>query len=84
MRSFIHLAERVSVSEIGGYADVVLDACCQNVASDDSLWHMVVEMSVLLVTLTQQSNPRSSWYGFFCIHFAYCFNVPYYTSPKRN
>ncbi|KAK4485292.1 hypothetical protein RD792_007926 [Penstemon davidsonii] len=62
MISFICLAKKVKASEIGGYADVILDACCQNVASDDEIWHYVVEMSVLLVTLTQQSNPRSSWY----------------------
>ncbi|KAI3458603.1 hypothetical protein Pfo_015266 [Paulownia fortunei] len=62
MISFIYLAKNVNAAEIGGYADVILDACCQNVASDDEIWQYVVEMSVLLVTLTQQSNPRSSWY----------------------
>ncbi|GFP87646.1 uncharacterized protein at2g39910 [Phtheirospermum japonicum] len=62
MISFIYLAKRINASDIGGYADVMLDACCQNIASDDEIWHFVVEMSVLLVALTQQSNPRSSWY----------------------
>ncbi|KAL0317115.1 UNVERIFIED_CONTAM: hypothetical protein Sangu_2125800 [Sesamum angustifolium] len=62
MISFIYLAKNVNAEEIGGYADVILDACCQNIASDDEIWHYVVEMSVLLVTLTQQRNPRSSWY----------------------
>ncbi|KAK4385369.1 hypothetical protein Sango_2660900 [Sesamum angolense] len=62
MISFIYLAKNVKAEEIGGYADVILDACCQNIASDDEIWHYVVEMSVLLVTLTQQRNPRSSWY----------------------
>ncbi|KAL3647345.1 hypothetical protein CASFOL_008313 [Castilleja foliolosa] len=62
MISFIYLAKRINASDLGGYADVILDACCQNIASDDEIWHFVVEMSVLLVTLTQQSNPRSSWY----------------------
>ncbi|KAG8380783.1 hypothetical protein BUALT_Bualt06G0051900 [Buddleja alternifolia] len=62
MISFIYLAKNVNAAEIGGYTDVILDACCQNIACDDEIWHYVVEMSVLLVTLTQQSNPRSSWY----------------------
>ncbi|KAL0303810.1 UNVERIFIED_CONTAM: hypothetical protein Sradi_6249100 [Sesamum radiatum] len=62
MISFIYLAKNVNAEEIGGYADVILDACCQNIASDDEIWHYVVEMSVLLVTLTQPRNPRSSWY----------------------
>ncbi|KAL1535551.1 hypothetical protein AAHA92_28315 [Salvia divinorum] len=61
MISFIHLAKTANASEIGGYADVVLDACCQNIASDDEIWHYVVEMSVLLIALLQKSNPRSSW-----------------------
>ncbi|GER34956.1 ARM repeat superfamily protein [Striga asiatica] len=62
MLSFIYLAKHVDAADIGGYADVILDACCQNIASDDEIWHYVVEMSVLLVTLTQQTNPRSTWY----------------------
>ncbi|KAK6135813.1 hypothetical protein DH2020_030421 [Rehmannia glutinosa] len=62
MISFIYIAKNVTAAQIGGYADVILDACCQNIASDDEIWQYVVEMSVLLVTLTQQSNPRSSWY----------------------
>lgn len=62
MISFIYLAKNVKAAEVGGYADVILDACCQNIASDDEIWHYVVEMSVLLVNLTQKSNPRSSWY----------------------
>ncbi|XP_073288412.1 uncharacterized protein At2g39910 isoform X2 [Primulina huaijiensis] len=62
MISFIHLAKNVNAAEIGGYTDVLLDACCQNVACDDEIWHYLVEMSVLLVTLTQRSNPRSLWF----------------------
>ncbi|XP_047961924.1 uncharacterized protein At2g39910 [Salvia hispanica] len=61
MISFIHLAKTVNAAEIGGYADVVLDACCQNIASDDEIWQYVVEMSVLLIALLQKNNPRSSW-----------------------
>ncbi|XP_051143564.1 uncharacterized protein At2g39910 [Andrographis paniculata] len=62
MISFICLGKNVSAAEIGGYADAILDACCQNIACDDEIWQYVVEMSVLLVTLTQQCNPRSPWY----------------------
>lgn len=61
MISFIHLGKNVNAADIGGYGDAILDACCQNIASEDEIWHYVVEMSVLLVTLTQQNNPRSSW-----------------------
>lgn len=62
MISFIHLAKNVNSAELGWYQDVILDACCQNVASSDEIWEYVVEMSVLLVACTQKSNPRSSWY----------------------
>ncbi|KAH6762738.1 ARM repeat superfamily protein [Perilla frutescens var. hirtella] len=62
MISFIHLARNANAEEIGGYADAILDACCQNIASDDDIWHYVVEMSVLLVALILKSNPHSSWY----------------------
>lgn len=61
MISFIHLAKNVNPTEFGLYEDVILDACCQNVASTDEIWDYVVEMSVLLVTCLQPSNPRSSW-----------------------
>lgn len=67
MISFIHLAKNANAAQIGGYADAILDACIQNIASDDEIWHYVVEMSVLLITLTQQSNPRSSWYWFYMV-----------------
>lgn len=59
---FIHLAKNVNVVDLSLYEDVILDACCQNIASADEIWHLVVEMSVLLVTSTQRSNCRSSWY----------------------
>lgn len=59
---FIHLARNVNAAELGWYEDAILDACCQNIASSDELWHHVVEMSVLMVTYTQKGNPRSSWY----------------------
>lgn len=62
MITFIHLAKHVKAAEFSLYEDVILDACCQNIASDDEIWEYVVEMSVLLVTSTQQNNPRSSWY----------------------
>ncbi|XVF24022.1 hypothetical protein REPUB_Repub13aG0091000 [Reevesia pubescens] len=62
MISFIHIAKNVEAAELGWYGDVILDACCQNIASDDEIWQYVVEMSVLLVTCIQRDNPRSSWY----------------------
>ncbi|KAK4773416.1 hypothetical protein SAY87_028435 [Trapa incisa] len=62
MISFTHLARNVNPAEITWYEDVIMDACCQNIASDDEIWYQVVEMSVLLVSFTQQSNPRSPWY----------------------
>ncbi|XP_071715481.1 uncharacterized protein At2g39910 isoform X2 [Rutidosis leptorrhynchoides] len=62
MITFIHLAKRVSPDDFSFYGDVILDACCQNIASSDEIWELVVEMSVLLVTSIQQNNPRSSWY----------------------
>ncbi|CAH9099956.1 unnamed protein product [Cuscuta europaea] len=63
MISFIHLSKNANASEIGWYEDVILDACCQNIAcSDDEIWQYVVEMSVLMSTSTQKSNPRSIWY----------------------
>ncbi|CAI0411051.1 unnamed protein product [Linum tenue] len=34
----------------------------ENIASADEIWHLVVEMSVLLVSSIHQSNPRSHWY----------------------
>lgn len=62
MITFIHLAKHVKSSEFSLYEDVILDACCQNIASSDEIWEHVVEMSVLLVTSTQQNNPRSQWF----------------------
>lgn len=62
MICFIHLAKNVNAAELGCYEDVILDTCCQNIASSDEIWHLVVEMSVLLVTRTQRNNPRSSWF----------------------
>ncbi|KAG8644976.1 hypothetical protein MANES_10G018500v8 [Manihot esculenta] len=62
MISFIHLAKNLNAAEFGVYEDVILDACCQNIASADEIWYQVVEMSVLLVTCIQQSNPRSPWF----------------------
>ncbi|KAG2309367.1 hypothetical protein Bca52824_029115 [Brassica carinata] len=59
MITLIHLAKNVS---FGLYGDVVLDACCQNIASDDEIWNHVVELSVLLVTKLHPDNPRSLWY----------------------
>ncbi|KAK9283603.1 hypothetical protein L1049_011853 [Liquidambar formosana] len=62
MISFIHLAKNVNTTELGWYEDVILDTCCQNIASTDEIWHHVVEMSIILVTCTQRSNPRSPWF----------------------
>ncbi|XVF83855.1 hypothetical protein PTKIN_Ptkin16aG0526900 [Pterospermum kingtungense] len=62
MISFINVAKNVKAAELGGYGDVILDACCQNIASADEIWQYVVEMSVLLVTLLQKDNPRSLWF----------------------
>nr|GEV76895.1 hypothetical protein [Tanacetum cinerariifolium] len=62
MITFIHLAKHVKAAEFNLYEDVILDVCCQNIASDDEIWEYVVEMSVLLVTSTQQNNSHSSWY----------------------
>jgi hypothetical protein len=61
MISFTHLAKNVNAAELSRYEDVILDACCQNIASDDEIWFHVVEMSVLLVTCIQRSDPRSPW-----------------------
>lgn len=61
MIGFTHLAKNVNAAELGWYEDPILDACCQNIASDDDIWPHVVEMSVLLVTSTQRNNPRSPW-----------------------
>ncbi|KAL6603219.1 hypothetical protein ACP70R_043580 [Stipagrostis hirtigluma subsp. patula] len=62
MASFIHIAKNVKVTELSLYEDAILDACCHNIPADDELWYRVVEVSVLLLTCTQRSNPRSPWY----------------------
>ena len=62
MISFTHLAKNVDTTELGGYADVILDAFCQNIAASDEIWCLVVETSVVLVTCVQRNNPRSPWY----------------------
>lgn len=70
MLSFIHVAKNVKAEELCWFGDVILDACCQNIASADEIWQYVVEMSVLLVTCLQRDNPRSSWYTcFLCIFY---------------
>lgn len=65
MISFIHLAKNVTAAEFGLYGDVILDACCHNIASNDDIWLHVVEMTILLVTSIQRNNPRSPWYTCF-------------------
>ncbi|XVE69341.1 hypothetical protein DITRI_Ditri09bG0145000 [Diplodiscus trichospermus] len=60
--SFIHLAKNVKAAELDWYGDVILDACCQNIASADEIWQYVVEMSVLLITCIQRENPRCTWF----------------------
>ncbi|XP_044960312.1 uncharacterized protein At2g39910 [Hordeum vulgare subsp. vulgare] len=62
MISFMHIAKNVKVTELSLYEDAILDACCHNIPADDELWYRVVEVSVLLLTCTQRSNPRSPWY----------------------
>ncbi|XP_050211030.1 uncharacterized protein At2g39910 [Mercurialis annua] len=62
MISFVHLARNVHATELSWYEDVILDACCQNIASADEIWHHVVEMSVIIVTHIHRSNPRSPWF----------------------
>lgn len=70
MVSFMHLGKNVDAAELGGFEDVILDACCQNIASDDEIWHYVVEASITLMSLTHKSNPRSPWYiDLFPSHF---------------
>ncbi|KAF7103445.1 LOW QUALITY PROTEIN: hypothetical protein CFC21_104434 [Triticum aestivum] len=62
MISFMHIAKNVKVADLSLYEDAILDACCHNIPADDELWYRVVEVSVLLLTCTQRSNPRSPWY----------------------
>ncbi|XP_021732408.1 uncharacterized protein At2g39910-like [Chenopodium quinoa] len=62
MISFIHVAKNVNTADLGGYGDVILDACCHNIVSDDEIWHLAVEMSVRFVTCLQRNNPRSPWF----------------------
>ncbi|KAI4299464.1 hypothetical protein L6164_032924 [Bauhinia variegata] len=62
MISFTHLGRNMDTAEFGCYKDVILDACCQNIASSDEIWPHVIEASVVLVTRTQRSNPRSPWF----------------------
>ncbi|XP_045803042.1 uncharacterized protein At2g39910 [Trifolium pratense] len=62
MISFMHLGKNVDAAELGGFEDVILDACCQNIASDDEIWHCVIEASITLMSLTHKSNPRSPWF----------------------
>ncbi|XP_047336301.1 uncharacterized protein At2g39910 [Impatiens glandulifera] len=62
MMSFIHVAKNVNASDINWYEDAILDACLQNITSADEIWHLVVEMSVVILTSIHQNNPRSSWF----------------------
>ncbi|KAJ0985086.1 hypothetical protein J5N97_003442 [Dioscorea zingiberensis] len=62
MVTFIHVAKNVTVAELAWYEDAILDACCRNIASSDELWHLVVEVSVLMLTFMEGKNPRSSWF----------------------
>uniref|UniRef100_A0A0D9WTL0 Uncharacterized protein n=1 Tax=Leersia perrieri TaxID=77586 RepID=A0A0D9WTL0_9ORYZ len=62
MVSFMHIAKSVKATELNLYEDAILDACCHNIPADDELWYRIVEVSVLLLTCTQRSNPRSPWY----------------------
>ncbi|KAE8724345.1 hypothetical protein F3Y22_tig00010533pilonHSYRG00215 [Hibiscus syriacus] len=62
MISFIHAAKNVNTGAFDLYGDMILDACCWNIASTDAIWKYVVEMSVLLVTCIHRDNPRSLWF----------------------
>jgi hypothetical protein len=62
MISVIHLVKNVKLAELDWCKDVLLDACLQNIIASDEIWQYSVEMSVLLLTSTQQNNPRSIWY----------------------
>ena len=78
MISFIHLAKNVNVAELGGFGDVILDACCQNIVSSDEIWQHAVEMSVLFVTSLQKKNPRSTWYVYpntYIVYVVYFYNM---------
>lgn len=61
MIALIHLLKNVDAIELGAYDAVILDACCQNIPSADEIWHLVVEMSVLVVAIAHKNNCRSSW-----------------------
>lgn len=65
--SFMHIAKNVKVTELSLYEDAILDACCNYIPADDDLWYHIVEVSVLLLTCTQRSNPRSPWYALLLI-----------------
>ncbi|XP_065008335.1 uncharacterized protein At2g39910-like isoform X1 [Musa acuminata AAA Group] len=60
--SFIHIVKNVNSAELGWYEEAVLDVCCRNILAADELWDRIVEVSVLLLTSTQQTNPRSPWF----------------------
>jgi hypothetical protein len=64
MVTFIHITNNVSPAELSWYEEAILDACCRNIPASDELWYHAVEVSVLLLTHTQKSNPRSPWYNF--------------------
>lgn len=61
MIALIHLLKNVDAIALGAYDAVILDACCQNIPSADEIWHLVVEMSVLVVAIAHKNNCRSSW-----------------------
>ena len=77
MISFMHIAKNVKVTELSLYEDAILDACCHNIPADDELWYRIVEVSVLLLTCTQRSNPRSPWYTLFLL--VNCDDYPVYS-----
>lgn len=62
MISFIHIGKNMNAAELSWYEEAILDSCCRNIPARDELWHLVVEVSVLLLTCTQRMNPRSSWF----------------------
>lgn len=61
MKAFIHLATNVSVAELCGFKDAILDAVTRNLIGSEDLWPVAVEMAVALVTQIEDGNPRAHW-----------------------
>ncbi|KAJ6350322.1 hypothetical protein OIU78_006482 [Salix suchowensis] len=66
MISFTHLAKNVNAAELSQYEDVILDACCQNIVSDDEIWFekMLNEMLGHLERQPRNKDRRVAWLTF--------------------